>query len=163
MHRSSSHALALVWIGCVGCASPRPCPAVAAPPDRQAEVERFNEATIDATKRMDEEATLALWEQDGVSLLPASAPVVGKPAIRAFLHKVLSSMPGARVRSFDMRCSGLEIEGDVATEYCEEHQIVDMPEGKPPFDGHGKLLYVLHRGADRTWRARREMWNAGAE
>ena len=127
--------------------------------DRRAEVEAFNRATIDATLRMDNEALLGLWEEDGVTLLPGTDPVVGKPSIRAFLQKVTTEMPGAHMRSFEMHCSGLEISGDVATEYCDEHQVVDLPGGKPPFDGKGKLLYVLHRGEGGVWRLRREMWN----
>jgi ketosteroid isomerase-like protein len=36
-----------------------------------------------------------------------------------------------------------------------------LPNGKPPFDGQGKMLLVLHRGPDGKWRMRREMWNEG--
>ncbi len=135
-------------------------PAAPATPAPLAAVEAFNQATIDATQRMDNDALLALWEDDGVTLLPGEAPVVGKPAIRAFVEKAMKSIPGAHMRSFELHCGGVEIAGDVATEYCDEHQVVDLP-GKPPFDGRGKLLYVLHRGADGVFRLRREMWNQG--
>jgi ketosteroid isomerase-like protein len=154
--------VAILALLCASCASPPTCPGPAVPAlavDRRAEVEAFNRATIDATLRMDNEALLGLWEEDGVTLLPGSDPVVGKPAIRAMLQKVATELAGARMRSFEMHCAGLEISGDVATEYCDEHQIVDLPAGKPPFDGRGKLLYVLHRGEGGTWRLRREMWN----
>jgi ketosteroid isomerase-like protein len=128
--------------------------------DRRAEVEAFNRATVEATTRMDNEALLALWDDDGVTLLPGSEALVGKPAIRAMLQKVTAELAGARMRSFEMHCHGLEISGDVATEYCDEHQVVDLPGGKPPFDGKGKVLYVLRRGDGGVWRLLREMWNS---
>ena len=116
---------------------------------------------IDATLRMDDEAVLALWEDDGVSLLPKTKPIVGKAALAAFLAKVKTEIPGAKMRSFEMHCSGIEVEGDVATEYCDEHQVVDLGAGKEPFDGTGKMLFVLHRGPGGAFRLRREMWNQG--
>jgi ketosteroid isomerase-like protein len=149
------------------CASRSPEPAVCppvspvAPADLRAEVDAFNRALIDATSRMDNAATVALWEDDGVSLLPQTKPIVGKRAIAAFLDSVLQGLPGARMKSFEMECAGVEVAGDVATEYCEEHQVVDLGPGKQPFDGRGKMLLVLHRGVLGRFRLRREMWNQG--
>lgn len=127
----------------------------------RAGIDAFNRAVIDATFRMDDAATLALWEDDGVSLVPATRPIVGKKAIAAFLDEMSAELAGAHMRSFEMECAGIEISRDMATEYCDEHQIVDLGAGKAPFDGRGKILYVLHRGKDGKWRAQREMWNDG--
>jgi hypothetical protein len=33
-------------------------------------------------------------------------------------------------------------------------------EGKPDFDGYGKMALVLHRDANREWKIKQEMWNA---
>ena len=112
---------------------------------------------------MDTAAILALWEDDGVSLLPGEKPIVGKPAIAAFITQALASISGARMQSFEMECTGLEVSADWASELCDEHQVVALAGDKPPFDGRGKLLFVLHRGADARWRIRREMWNQGAK
>lgn len=161
----------------VSCASapasvpPASPPAASTPPpsalpvltsaDARAGIDAFNRAMIDVTTRMDNAGVLALWEDDGVSLLPSTKPIEGKKAIGAFLADVTAQFPGAHMRSFEMTCSGIEVTGDSATEYCDEHQIVDLGSGKAPFDGRGKMLFVLHRGADGTWRVRREMWNQG--
>jgi ketosteroid isomerase-like protein len=126
--------------------------------DPSAGVDAFNRALIDATRRMDDAAVLALWADDGVSLLPGTPPVEGKPAITAFLSRVHAELPDAKMRSFEMRCSGLVVAGDTASEYCEEHQVVDLGAGKAPFDGVGRMLFALHRGSDGKWRAVREMW-----
>jgi ketosteroid isomerase-like protein len=124
-------------------------------------IEEFNRALTQATTRMDNAATLALWEEDGIALLPQTKPMVGKQVIAKFLDDVSSQLPGARMEKFEMKCFDVERIGDSATEWCEEHQHVVFPSGKPPFDGRGKMLLVLHRGADGKWRMRREMWNEG--
>ena len=120
----------------------------------------FNRAVIDATKNMDNAATLALWEDGGVSILPSTPPIVGKPAIAAFLKDVTSRFPGAKMESFTLDCVRVALDGDFAAERCVEHQVVNIPGGKP-FDGRGNILYVLHRSGGR-WRIRAEMWNAAA-
>jgi ketosteroid isomerase-like protein len=124
-------------------------------------IEEFNRALIQATTRMDNAAVLTLWEDDGITLLPEIKPIIGKKAIGKYLDDVASQLSGARMERFEMKCFDIERSGDFATEWCEEHQHVILPDGKSAFDGRGKMLLVLHRGADGKWRMRREMWNEG--
>lgn len=35
-----------------------------------------------------------------------------------------------------------------------------FPNGRPDFDGRGRMLLLLRRGADNLWRIAREMWIA---
>jgi ketosteroid isomerase-like protein len=85
--------------------------------------------------------------------------MVGKPAIAAMMNAMTTQFKGAHMEKFEMRCSAIEVSGDMASEWCVEHQIVDLNNGKPPFVGWGKMLLVLRRGADGKWRLLREMWN----
>jgi ketosteroid isomerase-like protein len=122
-------------------------------------VEAFNHRLEEATLRMDNAAVMALREEDGISLLPATKPMIGKAAIAEFLDKVTASIPGAKMEKFEMKCFAIEVSGDLATEWCNEHQVVRLPGNKPPFDGRGRMLLVLRRGRDGKWRMEREMWN----
>jgi uncharacterized protein (TIGR02246 family) len=124
-------------------------------------IEAFNQKFEDATRRMDNAAIIDLWAEDGISLLPSAKPVIGRAAIAAMMNAVTAQIKGARMDKFELRCSAIEVSGDLATEWCSEHQIVILPDGKPPFDGRGKMLLVLRRGADGKWRLLREMWNQG--
>jgi ketosteroid isomerase-like protein len=127
----------------------------AIPPD----IAVFNSQYAEATRRMDNVAIIALWAEDGVSLLPSTKPIVGKAAIAQFLADVTSSLKGATMESFQMECFDAVVANDLASEWCTEHQLVRLGGGKAPFDGHGKMLLVLRRGSDRLWRIEREMWN----
>jgi len=138
---------------------PFACAALGAQSTTPSGIDDFNRAFADATRHMDNAATLALWEEDGVSLLPSTKPITGKPAITKFMNSVTSSLAGAHMKSFESSCHDVHVSGDWASEWCTEHQIVELPNGKPPFDGYGKMLLVLHRGVDGRWRLHDEMWN----
>ncbi len=71
----------------------------------------------------------------------------------------MAQIKGVRMEKFEMECFAIDVSGDTASEWCSEHQVVQMPGGKPPFDGRGKMLLVLKRGVDGKWRLLREMWN----
>jgi ketosteroid isomerase-like protein len=123
------------------------------------EIDAFNRSFASATRSMDNAATLALWDEAGVSLLPSTKPIVGKPAISRFMTDVMASLQGAHMTHFESECHDIHVSGDWASEWCTEHQIVALPGGKPPFNGYGKMLLVLHRGTGGAWRIREEMWN----
>jgi ketosteroid isomerase-like protein len=127
----------------------------------KSELEDFNKALDVATRHMDNAAVMALWDDDGVTLLPSMPPMVGKKAIGKFLDDVTAQYPGNRMEKFEMQCHDLEASGDWGSEWCTEHQIVVSPGGKPSFEGWGKMLFVLHRGEDGKWRIKAEMWNQG--
>jgi ketosteroid isomerase-like protein len=158
--RTVMTALAALFLSGAPCAF-APCAfAQGVAADAKAGVKTFNAAMIKATRTMDNAALLALWEEDGTALLPNTPPIVGKAALTKFYTDVMAGLGDATMKSFEMQCLGLEISGDLATEYCTEHQVVDLGPGKPPFDGKGTMLFVLHRGRDGAWRLTREMWNA---
>lgn len=130
-----------------------------ATPAVQQSIDRFNHALESATRNMDNAATLALWDDDGVSLLPSTPPIAGKPALGKFLDEVTAKFPGAHMESFEMECHTIDASGDSASEWCSEHQVVRFADGKPTFDGRGTMLLVLHRNRGGEWRIKAEMWN----
>lgn len=120
----------------------------------------LNRTLDDATRRMDTDAIIALWEEHGVSILPQMPPLVGRPAIAGFIRGAVAQLAGARMLSFTNRCAAPDVAGDWASEWCLERQQVALADGRT-IDSWGHLLYVMHRGADGRWRLSREMWNQG--
>ena len=142
-----------------GLGAPQAMAANATALEEHAEIEAFNRTLDNATRRMDNAAAVALWEDDGISLLPSIKPIVGKKEIAKFIDSVTAQFPGARMEKFESACFDIVVSGDWASEWCTEHQIVKLPDGRPKFEGWGKMLLVLHRGSDGKWRLNREMWN----
>lgn len=140
-------------------ASALPMAAQTTPVNPRDGVEDFNRRFEVATQQMDNAAVMALWADDGISLLPSTKPIVGKAAIAAFMDSVMAQIKGARMEKFELECAAIDVSGDTASEWCSEHQVVQMADGKPPFNGRGKMLLVLRRGVDGKWRLLREMWN----
>ena len=125
------------------------------------ELADFNAALSRATLAMDNSASMALWDPaSGVSLLPESAPLIGTPAIADMLAAVAKSLPGAHMQSFELGCHLVSQDAHLATEWCDEHQVVVFPDGRPTFDGRGRMLLVLRRSSDHHWRLLCEMWQA---
>jgi len=132
-------------------------PAAAVSP--REEVEAFNERFAAVTRQMDNAGAMALWAEDGVSLLPEMAPMQGRARIAKFLDEVTSLMKGWRVISHESACHDIDVSGDRASEWCETHQVVQPSGGLPRIDIHGKMLLVLRKGGDGAWRLQSEMWN----
>jgi uncharacterized protein (TIGR02246 family) len=126
----------------------------------RAEIEAFNKKFIAAHLRMDTPAVLSMWAEDGVSLLPETAPLVGKQAIAKFVADVLAHMPGYRVTKEEIEIQNIQLSGDWAYEWGLEHQVVEPPDGKPAMEGRGKILLILHKDGQGEWKIKQEMWNS---
>jgi len=125
----------------------------------RAEIDAFNQKFLDATLKMDNAASLALWADDGVSLLPNTAPIVGKKAIAKFLDDVIARIAGYKVTGQVNDFHDIQVSGDWATEWGTTHQSIQPPDGRPMMEIYGKILLVLHREKD-GWHIAQEMWNS---
>ncbi len=133
----------------------------AAEPVLPADVAAFNQELGRAIRALDDAALLALWDTQGVSLLPQSPPLLGKSAIARNLQEVMTSLPGAQMETFELHCHALAVESRLASEWCEEHQLIRFDNHRKHFEGRGKILLLLRRDAQGPWRILSEMWNQG--
>jgi ketosteroid isomerase-like protein len=124
------------------------------------DIDRFNQKLIQLHLNMDHEGILALWADDGVDLMPETAPIVGKPAITAWLNGILANLKGYKVTKQEMEFHDIKISGDWASEWAMTRQVVQPPEGKSPIESFGKIALVLRRNARGEWKITQEMWNS---
>ena len=123
------------------------------------EIEAFNKRYVELHLKMDTAGIFGTWEEDGVSLMPGEAPLIGKKAIVAWVENILAQMPGYKVVKEEIDFHDIQISGDWASEWANEHQVVQPPDGKPVIDSRGKMALVLHREASGEWKVKQEMWN----
>lgn len=125
-----------------------------------AAIQALNEAYNAAIRSQDNARVLALWAPDGISLLPGEPALRGREALARFLDRIQAQLVGWKVRVQEMQCHDLFVHGDLASEWCDTHQVVQRPDGKPDWEGRGKMSLVLQR-IDGQWRIRQESWNEG--
>jgi uncharacterized protein (TIGR02246 family) len=123
------------------------------------EIDAFNKRYVEMHLKMDTPGIFATWAEDGVSLMPGEAPLIGKKAIVAWVENILSKMPGYKVVNEEINFHDIQISGDWASEWATEHQVVQPPDGKPVIDSRGKMALVLHREPNEEWKVKQEMWN----
>jgi uncharacterized protein (TIGR02246 family) len=124
------------------------------------EIEAFNKRYVELHLKMNTAEILALWEEDGVDLMPGDAAMIGRKKISAWVEDILAKMPGYKVMKQDTEFHDIRVCGDWASEWATEHQVVQPPDGKPMIDSYGKMALVLHREANGEWKVQQEMWNA---
>jgi uncharacterized protein (TIGR02246 family) len=151
----------LVGLAVVGAMGRRMGLEVRAAGDSKREIEAFNQKMDEVTLKMDNAGVMAMWAEDGVTLLPGMAAVEGKKSIAKFLDDVVSQLKGYHVTEQKSEFHSIEVSGDWAFEWGTTYQVVQPPDGKPPIANHGKILLVLHREANGEWKLKREMWNSG--
>jgi ketosteroid isomerase-like protein len=125
-----------------------------------ADLAAFNTAFRDVILRMDSPGTVALWAEDGVSLLPDTAPIEGKPAIARFMEGVTKDFAGYHVTKEEIAWKDMRVSGDWASEWGIVHQEVMPPGEKPAIEVYGRIALVLHKETG-GWKIEQEMWNSG--
>lgn len=128
--------------------------------EARSEIDAFNKKFTELHLKMDTPGIMAMWAEDGVDLMQGEAPIVGRKTITAWVENVLAKNPGYKVTKEEMEFHDIQVCGDWASEWVTEHQVAKAPEGKPDFDGHGKMALVLHREPGGEWKIKQEMWNA---
>jgi len=108
---------------------------------------------------MDPMATMSLWAEDGVDLLPGMEPMVGKSVISQWLKGLLEQMKGVKVLQCDVDWKQIEIKDDVAYEWGINTQTVSLPDRPEPQKNEGKITLILRRQPSGQWKLVLESWN----
>lgn len=152
-------ALALPLAGILALAFARPARTVSTEQDARKSLDAFNQEFVAACLRMDHKADASFWTDDGVDLLPGLAPMVGKAKISAWLDSLTPQLAGAKMQYCTVDWQDIQIHGDLAYEWGINRQKIEFPPPKKPFEGNGKILLILKRQQDGSWRVALEAWN----
>ena len=126
--------------------------------DRKA-VEELHRRDIAAAKAYDVETLVSLWTADIVALAPSAAPIVGKQAGRAMLEAGREASRSFETLEHTQDWRELQIVGDYAFEWGT-FEVAARPKGGGKIAREKyKVLRVLQRQADGSWKVHRTMWN----
>jgi ketosteroid isomerase-like protein len=119
----------------------------------------FNAKFRDTILRMDTLGIVALWADDGVTLMPDAAPIVGKQGIAEHMAKVDKDFAGYKVTKEEIEWRDPRVSGDWASEWGIVHQEVFPPGNKPAIEVYGRIALVLRR-VNGEWKIEQEVWQS---
>ena len=105
----------------------------------------------------------AISDADGADLLPGMAPMVGKARISEWLNGLTPQLAGAKMVYCTVDWKDVQIHGDLAYEWGINRQKIDFPPPKKSFENEGKIVFILKRQSDGSWKIALESWNANPQ
>lgn len=128
----------------------------------QADLEAINQLhrrDMEASKSWDVETLVSLWTDDIVSISQDGPPVVGKEANRNSLLKLKEASSDIDIVEYNLAFNEVKVVGDWAFEWGTFTGTIRSKDGGETSASSGKLLRVLKRDADGSWKVARTMYN----
>jgi len=138
-------------------------PTASADQDPRKSLDAFNQEFTSACQKMDNPAAAALWAEDGADLLPGMAPMIGKAKISDWLNGLTPQLAGAKMVYCTVAWPDIQIHGDLAYEWGINRQKIEFPPPKQSFENEGKILLILKRQPNGTWKIVLESWNSNPQ
>jgi ketosteroid isomerase-like protein len=126
--------------------------------DVPAGIERLHQDDIIATLARDTDALTALFDVDAVLSQPGTPPIVGKAAFHDFIKEALAKSPSVKVVKYVPDIRDIQVAGNVAYEWGYFDATQKASDQAVPHSVRAKLLRVMKRQADGSWKFTRVMW-----
>jgi ketosteroid isomerase-like protein len=123
------------------------------------EIEKLHSLDVSATLSGDQVALSAGWTDDIVILGQGEEPGVGKQSILADRERRSAAMPGFRMVTYVPEIKDVTIAGEWAFEWGLFTASFAQSTGGEETPLRGKLLRVLKKQADGSWKVAIGMWN----
>src|SRR5215469_13589275 len=121
-------------------------------------IEKLHKDDITATIARDVDALTALWDNDAVLLQPGMPPIIGKAAFHDFMKEALAKSPSVKVEKYVPDIRDIEVAGNLAYEWGYFDAVQKSSEQQTPQSLRAKLLRVMKRQPDGSWKFTRVMW-----
>lgn len=121
-------------------------------------IERLHKDDIAATVARDADALTALLDDDAVLLQPGTPPIIGKAAFHDFMTQALAKSPSVKIVKYVPDIRDIEVAGDVAYEWGYFDATQKSSEQQAPENLRAKLLRVMKRQPNGSWKFTRVMW-----
>ena len=121
-------------------------------------IEKLHQDDISATVARDADALTALWDDDAVLLQLGAPPIVGKAAFHDFMRQALANSSSVKVVKYVPDIRDVQVVDNVAYEWGYFDAAQKSSDQQAPQKLRAKLLRVMKRQPDGSWKFTRIMW-----
>jgi uncharacterized protein (TIGR02246 family) len=148
-----SLAVTLVCVSLTSCASKKDAADIEA-------INKLHQREMEASRKWDVDTLTALWTDD-IVMLPAGEPaLVGKDANRASITRLRDESGNAQIADYILSFNEVKVIGDWAFEWGTYSGTVAPESGAESLRATGKVIRVLKKDADGSWKIARAMYNS---
>jgi len=117
-------------------------------------IDKLSQKDIAACMKNDVDTLCSLWTDDGVLLMPAAPPLVGKKAICGMLQAQKAPLNGSKTTGYTEDWDEVRIVGDYAWQWGKMSQTETSASGKQE-TMRVNAIRILHRQPDGSWKVAR--------
>jgi uncharacterized protein (TIGR02246 family) len=122
-------------------------------------INRLHELDMQASRKWDVDTLVSLWTDDIVSIPAIGPPVIGKEANRAHLLKMKEASRDVEILDYRLDFKDVKIAGEWAFEWGTFSGTIRLVGGDGIERSTGKVMRVLKREADGSWKVARTMFS----
>jgi uncharacterized protein (TIGR02246 family) len=153
VHIAISAVLTLVTVTVTSCASKKDGADIEA-------INKLHQREMEASRKWDIDTLASLWTDD-VVMLPAGEPaLIGRDANRASITRLRDESGTAEIRDYILSFNEVKVTGDWAFEWGTYSGTLAPERGGESLRATGKVIRVLKKDADGSWRIARAMYNS---
>jgi uncharacterized protein (TIGR02246 family) len=151
-------ALVLLSLSISSCSSKKD----AASADLEA-INALHQRDMEASKKWDVDTLVTLWADDIVTLTQGEPPMIGKDANRAAMLRLREDSSEVQITDYILSFNEVKIVGDWAFEWGTYSGTVKPLDGSEAIRTTGKVIRILKKDADGSWKIARAMYDSDPE
>lgn len=123
-------------------------------------INKLHQREMEASRKWDIDTLASLWTDD-VVMLPAGEPaLIGRDANRASITRLRDQSGSAQIADYILSFNEVKVTGDWAFEWGTYSGTLAPESGGESLRATGKVIRVLKKDADGSWKIARAMYNS---
>lgn len=122
-------------------------------------IEELHRIDREASLAGDGETLLGLWSDDPVALPPGGPVLEGRDTMEAFLGRVTAARSTWETVEYEQEFGEVEVLGEYAWDWGTYRGRSRNRDTGEEVASTGKLLRILKRAPDGSWKVHRSIWN----
>ena len=123
-------------------------------------INALHQRDMEASRKWDVDTLSSIWADDIVTLTQGEPPMIGKDANRAAIMRLREESRGVQITDYILSFNEVKIVGDWAFEWGTYSGTVKPVDGSAPIRTTGKVIRVLKKDADGSWKIARAMYDS---